>query len=170
MTRRIGLIGGECTGKSVLASALAQALDAVVVPEVLRSFVQEHGRAPRADEQRDIMDRQARAEAQAAEVGAHWLIGDPAPLMTAVYSVVYFQDESLVDEAVSHASAYDLVIWCDEDIPWVPDDGQRDGPEFRTAEHTVIARLVRERMSQVPTVLVSGSLDERVSTAILALT
>ncbi len=49
--RRIGLVGGEGTGKTTLASALAVALPACVVDESLRAFVEREGRTPRADEQ-----------------------------------------------------------------------------------------------------------------------
>ena len=60
--RRIGLIGAECTGKSSLAHALADELPAVVAPEYLRGFVDQHGRTPRQDEQYLILWNQSRAE------------------------------------------------------------------------------------------------------------
>lgn len=170
MTGRIGLIGGECTGKSELARVLAAELPASVVPEVLRAFVHEHGRPPRATEQRAIMDRQAALEAEKlAACRTPWLIGDPAPLMTAIYSVVYFDDASLIRDAIEHARGYDLILWCDTDIPWIPDDGQRDGPEYRAAEHAVIERTVRGVLDDLPVVLVSGPVTERVHSALQAI-
>ena len=39
-------MGAESTGKSTLAAALGVSLPAVVVPESLRRFVDEHGRVP----------------------------------------------------------------------------------------------------------------------------
>ena len=55
----INLIGGEATGKSSLAHVLGVQLEAVVVPEALRAFVDVHGRAPRVDEQASILRDQA---------------------------------------------------------------------------------------------------------------
>ena len=58
---RIGLIGGECTGKTTTATDLAGRFAAAVTPEALRDFVIRHGRTPRAEEQRPIM-REQRAQ------------------------------------------------------------------------------------------------------------
>ena len=57
--RRIALLGAESTGKSHLATALAerlrsQGLSTVVVPEVLRGWCEREGRTPRAHEQAAI--------------------------------------------------------------------------------------------------------------------
>ena len=46
--RRIGLIGGEGSGKTTLATALASALPACAVDEGLRAFVDREGRTPAA--------------------------------------------------------------------------------------------------------------------------
>ena len=145
---RIGVIGGECSGKSTLARALARDLPACLVPEELRSFVERHGRPPSAHEQADLLARQVQAEAEAADACPHrWLVADPAPLMTAVYSVVYFDDPSLLSRGVAHAGGYDLVVWCDPDIPWQPDPGQRDGPALRARADAIIADVVRDRLA-----------------------
>lgn len=165
MTQRIGLLGGECTGKSILAHALERRLGACVVREYLREFVDTHGRVPVQQEQASVLRAQMEAEAAAARVCTEsWLVGDPAPLMTAVYSEIYFDDRSLIAEGVAHAMNYDVLVWCDDDIPWVPDGIMRDGLAFRTSEQAAIERLLRE--SGLPATRVSGSLDERVSTVL----
>ena len=145
--RRLGIIGGECSGKSTLARHLARDLPACLVAEELRVFVERHGRPPLRDEQAGLLARQAAAEDEAARTCPHpWLVADPAPLMTAVYSVLYFDDPSLLPEAVDHARGYDLVVWCAPDIPWQPDPGQRDGPDLRGRAEALIADVVRERL------------------------
>lgn len=171
MTRRVGLIGGECTGKSALADALARALPGLVVPEVLREFVQTHQRPPLSGEQAGIMQAQAEREAHLMSTCAlPWVVGDPAPFMTAVYSLVYFDDGALVPEAVDHLRGYDTVLWCGDDIAWQPDDGQRDGPEYREREQAVIGQLVREHLAPAGIVVhpVSGSIDDRLAQAVSA--
>jgi nicotinamide riboside kinase len=166
MSGRIGIIGGECSGKSTLARHLARDLPACLVPEELRSFVERHGRPPSSEEQADLLARQARAEDAAAGSCAHpWLVADPAPLMTAVYSVLYFDDPSLLPQAVAHARGYDLVVWCDPDIPWQPDPGQRDGADLRAAAEAVIAEVVRDLLipAAVQVLRVSGDEVARVT-------
>jgi len=163
--RRIGLIGAECSGKSVLADALARDLDGCVVHEILREFVTEQGRPPHRDEQAGILVAQRTAEEQvAAECPAGLVIADPAPLMTAIYSVAYFDDASLLDAAVTDTQAYDLVVWCGIDLPWVPDEGQRDGPEQRARVDGLIASVVADQLEPagVRLIRVAGPVDRRV--------
>ena len=74
-------------------------------------------------------------------------MADPAPIMTAVYSVLYFDDPSLLPQAVAHARGYGLVVWCDPSIPWQPDPGQRDGPDLRARADAILADVVRERLA-----------------------
>jgi molybdopterin-guanine dinucleotide biosynthesis protein len=62
----IGLLGGECSGKTTLAHTLAQALRqqgwaVQVVDEALRDWVTHHGRPPSAHEQTAIAHTQADA-------------------------------------------------------------------------------------------------------------
>ena len=71
-----------------------------------------------------------------------WLVADPAPLMTAIYSVEYFDDDSLLEEAITHARGHDLLVWCAPDLPWVADDGMRDGPDRRASTEATIARII----------------------------
>lgn len=164
--RRIGLIGGECTGKTTLARALARELPACVTGEELRAFVTHHGRPPRADEQASLLAAQAAAEeATAAGCRDPWLVADPAPLMVAVYSLLYFDDPALLPPAIEQASGYALVAWCAPDLPWTPDPGQRDGPEHRAAAEAAIAEIVADRLlpAGIPVLRVSGGLVARVT-------
>lgn len=168
MPRRIGLIGGECTGKSTLAVALAEELPACLVTEALRDFVERERRTPHPDEQRILMDEQAAREDAAASSCRHdVVVCDPAPLMTAVYSALYFDDRSLVDDAVAHAEGYDLLVWCAPDLPWADEPGQRDGPVMRDRAESILADLVAAELlpRAIPVVRVVGDLTSRVRQA-----
>lgn len=144
---RIGLLGGESTGKSTVATLLRQRVDACVVPEALRDFVERHGRTPRADEQAALLRAQQSAEDDLARACASGLVvADPAPLMTAIYSVAYFEDDSLLAEGVAQAHRYAVLGWCRPDFAWVPDEGQRDGPQHRAQVDALIGEVVRERL------------------------
>lgn len=169
---RVGLLGGECTGKTTLAGALAETLPACVAPESLRAFVARNGRPPRADEQAALLDQQhAAEESAAADCRCGVLVVDPAPLMTAVYSEVYFADASLTPRAIELALEYDLLVWCAPDLPWVPDPGLRDGAQWRTRADEVIARIVRDELRPrgARILLVSGSTAQRMAAVVEAL-
>lgn len=164
--RRIGLIGGEGSGKTTLAKALAAALPACVVDESLRAFVDREGRTPRRDEQAALMAAQAAREDEVAASCAHaWLVADPAPLMTAVYSLLYFDDDTLTAPAVGHAAGYDLVVWCRPDVPWAPDGIQRDGAGQRAAADAIVGRLVRDELTPrgIHVVEAEGDVEHRVA-------
>jgi nicotinamide riboside kinase len=165
MTRRerIGLIGGECTGKSTLAAALGARLPGCVVPEALREFVALRHRPPAAGEQESILREQVEREALIASRCAGVVIADPAPLMTAIYSLAYFDDDSLLPAAAEHARGYDLVVWCDVDLPWIPDEGQRDGPEYRLLVHGIVGQVVADVLvpAGLAVIRASGSVDNR---------
>lgn len=162
---RLALLGGECSGKTTLAHTLSDELPAIYVPEALRAFVDERGRTPAAGEQLAIMNTQIRAESQARvtaqERGLRWIVADPGVLMTAVYSIAYFGDESLLPSAIEYQAGYDLTIWCDIDLPWQPDGTQRDGPEHRARVHEILLRVINS--SGLSVLKVSGPLPQRLS-------
>jgi nicotinamide riboside kinase len=165
--RRIGLLGGESTGKTNLALALADALPGFVAEEYLRDFVRDFGRLPTLADQEGIFLTQqmtVRTVERAAEYAeTPWVIADPLPLMTAVYSIVYFDDDSLLEAGIEDASTYDVVLWCAPDIPWVPEEGVRDGVDFRERADRVIEEYVAPHLSLTR---VSGDASERLATAL----
>lgn len=175
MTTTALLIGGECTGKSALARAVATRLTdrpVTVVPEVVRAFVVRQGRAPTQDEQEGIWQEQTDLlEAAIARSPASGLvICDPAPVMTAVYSIQYFDDFTLLPAALDAANTSDLVVWCAPDIPWEHDGIQRDGPQARARTHDLLTELVVPGLDPNRIVSVSGPVDDRVQQLLSRLT
>lgn len=165
--RRVGLLGGESTGKSTLARGLAESLPGIVAHEHLREFVSAHGRTPLREEQLGVFTSQrdvVEAAVRAADAdGAAWVIADPLPLMTAVYSVVYFDDSSLIQEGLDDARAYDLILWCAHDIPWEADSAMRDGMSFRDRTHNVIDTVIAPLL---PLHRIAGSQTVRLAQAL----
>lgn len=131
VTPTVAVVGAECSGKSTLCSDLRGTLGGTLVPEYLRTFVNEHQRVPRREEQAGVMAGQISHEVQAIAGGPDWVWSDSGALMTAIYSLMYYDDSSLLAPALDHHRKYAATIWCDIDVPWMPDDGQRDGPDFR---------------------------------------
>lgn len=166
--RQVGLLGAECTGKTSVAAALSAELDAVHVPEALRAFVETRGRVPALEDQAGILSEQ-RASVQMAHLDHpdSLLICDPLALMTAIYSIAYFDDSSLLAEAIDDARTYDLIWWCRPDLPWTPDGDQRDGEERRSQVDSLIGQIVQE--SGLTVIELRGSIEMRIREAINSL-
>ncbi|NQU36762.1 MAG: ATP-binding protein [Actinobacteria bacterium] len=160
----IGLIGGECSGKTTLARALVEELHGIHVREKLRDFVDEVGRPPRDDEQAPLMRDQEAAEdaaiRESVTTGKSFVVCDPAAFMTAIYSIAYFNDASLLQPGIDRLAAYDALIWCDATIPWEADGGQRDGPHERDRVDAIIAATLADH--GIVSLHVAGTVAERV--------
>lgn len=158
------VLGGECSGKTTLSQALASALDVPWVPEYLRQWCERTGRTPDQDEQRVIaagqlaLTRRALREARARH--APWVISDGSVLLTAAYSIEYFDDHALQSVALRQARHVHLSVLLDPGIAWQADGRLRDGPARRASVHQTLERLLRE--SALPHALIGGSPAERV--------
>jgi len=168
--KRIGLLGGECTGKTTLAEDLARALPGFVAEEYLRDFVRDFGRVPIAADQEGIYLTQQMTvrtvERAAAYSDTPWVIADPLPLMTAVYSVVYFDDHSLMARGIEDASSYDVVLWCAPDLAWVAEEGMRDGDDFRDRADEIIREYVAPHLALT---VIAGDRETRLTAALAAI-
>ena len=169
--RRIALIGAECVGKTELAQHLAQVLHGLWVPEYLREFCDRAGRTPRPDEQAHILAEQlAREETalrQAQDARLSWVLADSAPLVTAAYSELLFDDAALYPQALAHHNAYDATLLLLPDLPWIADGILRDGPAVRDAFHALLLRRLRE--AGLPYVSIGGRDENRRAAARAAL-
>ena len=167
---RIALLGAESTGKTTLATALADSLRTVgrrvvLVPEVLREWCDARGRVPRADEQRGIAEEQARRmmAVQQADV----VVADTTPVMTAVYSDMLFGDRSLYPFALRHQRIYDATLLTGLDLPWVADGLQRDGAHVRAPVDAMVRAALGE--GGIAWRVVYGRGEERLASALSAL-
>ena len=163
----IGVVGGESTGKSTLAAALGMRLPAIVVPEYLRTWVEHHrGQVPQPGEQAEIMTAHRASEEagilEAERMGLAWVVSDSGPLMTAVYSIQYYDDPSLLPLAIEWTAHNDLILWCQDDFPWQPDP-QRDGSHARATSQQLLAEIFAAH-PEVPMLEVRGAFDERIET------
>jgi HTH-type transcriptional regulator, transcriptional repressor of NAD biosynthesis genes len=142
----VTLLGGESTGKTSLAHALnerlnAQGVRACVVPEHLRLWCETQGRAPRADEQAELARTQARLiDEAAARRDMRVVVADTTPLVIAAYSELYFNDTDLLPEARDWQRRVDLTLLMGLDLPWVSDGFFRDSAAIRDATDAVLRR------------------------------
>ncbi len=169
MTMVIALLGAESTGKTTLARELAQrlahdtGLRVACVPEHLRSWCDTHGRTPRRDEQRAIAQAQDDAIDEAA--AAHDIvIADTTSVMTAIYSRLIFNDDTLEASAVAFMRtrvATTLVMALD--LPWQADGFQRDGPQVQAPVVALLRSLLIDHA--LPWSIVGGAGAARVEAA-----
>ena len=169
--RRIAIIGAECVGKTELAQRLAQTLPGLWVPEYLREFCDRIQRTPRPEEQARILAEQRLREdeaiARAFERRLEWVVADSAPLVTAAYSELLFEDTALHEEAIVHHASYHATLLLLPDLPWLADGIQRDGPAMREAFHALL--LQRLQKAGLPFAVIGGVGERRLQAASAAL-
>jgi len=158
---RVAILGAESTGKSTLAPALAARYGTLWVPEYLREFVDTQQRVPHEDDQFDIARTQlAREDAMAALPAAQrWLFCDTTPLMTAVYSRIYWGRVPPELLALEAAHDYAVTLVAGLDLPWMPDGLQRESEAVRKQVHECLLAVLRER--GIPFTLLAGDLPQR---------
>ena len=158
---RIAILGAESSGKSTLAAALAEQYQTVWVPEYLREFVDVHARVPREEDQYAIALTQMTRENDAALRANRYLFCDTTPLMTALYSRVYWArvDAQLAELDTVHEYALTLVTA--PDGPWVPDGLQRESEAVRQSVHALVLATLTAR--GIPHAVVAGEPDQRMA-------
>jgi len=159
--QRIAILGAESTGKSTLAPALAARYGTLWVPEYLREFVETHERVPFEHDQVGIARTQrAREDALATSPEARrFLFCDTTPLVTAVYSRIYWGRVPPELLAMEAAHDYAVTLVTGLDLPWVPDGLQRESEEVRRRVHACLLAVLRER--GIPFTLLEGDLPQR---------
>jgi NadR type nicotinamide-nucleotide adenylyltransferase len=157
--KRVAILGAESSGKSTLAAALAARYGTAWVPEYLREFVETEGRVPFESDQFPIARTQLEREDAAAGRASRFLFCDTTPLMTALYSRVYWGRVDQQLAALDAAHDYALTLVAAPDSPWVPDGLMRESDAVRQAVHALLLQTLAARA--IPFVLVSGSLAQR---------
>lgn len=162
---RIGILGGESSGKTTLAAALAARLNAQWAPEYGRELWIEKSGGLVFDDLRRIAEVQVAREERLAQQARRWLVCDTTPLTTLLYSQVMFgaADPALVALAERR---YDIVFLCAPDFPFVQDGTRRD-TEFRMKQHDLYRKALDEK--QIAYTTLAGSLEQRVQHALTIL-
>lgn len=172
--RRLALLGGESSGKTTLARALAEALGTSWVPEYGRQRWEELRETLSLDELVAVARTQIAWEdehaARAAARGRGWIVCDTTPLTTLQYA--------LHDHAAARATPamqallamarrdYDLTVLCAPDFDFVQDGCRRDDG-FRQAQHAWTLQQLAAHGVQA--LAVRGSVAQRLQTVLQAL-
>lgn len=156
---RVAILGGESSGKTTLAAALAAHYRTVWVPEYLREFTETGGRPPLEHEQLGVARMQIARERQAAQQASRFLFCDTTPLMIAVYSEFCFGGIEPELARLAREHTYDFTIVTAPDMAWVADGLQRESDAVRQAIHRLVLRQLQE--AATPYLLATGSVENR---------
>jgi HTH-type transcriptional repressor of NAD biosynthesis genes len=162
--RRVCVFGPESTGKSTLAAQLAAHYDTALVPEYARTYLEQRGRPPVAEDMPVIARCQVAAEDTLARICHRVLVTDTDALTTKIWSEVLFGSVS-PEVAALAARRYDLTIVTDADIPYTPDPVR-----YLPDRAAFLARCVAELEARDRRyVIVRGDRDARLRQAIAAI-
>lgn len=157
LPRRIGLIGPECTGKTVLAQRLARELGAVYVAEYAREYAELHQRLLTAEDV-DPIARGEIANLDAAAPAGRAVL-DTDLLSTVVYARHYYGAcPSWIEAEAQHRRA-DLYLLMDTDIRWIADTVRDSGDDSREDLFDAFRAALDE--FEATWVIVSGEGEER---------
>jgi HTH-type transcriptional regulator, transcriptional repressor of NAD biosynthesis genes len=163
--RRLVLLGGESSGKTTLAMALADALHTVWVPEYGRQRWEELRETLSVDELVKVGRRQVELEDAAAAGANGWIVCDTSPLTTLQYCLA---DHGAAPPELERLAErrYDLTVLCEPDFGFVQDGARRDDA-WRAEQHAwTLARLAA---MGVPWLAVRGPVAQRVAVVLAAI-
>ena len=165
--KRIVLTGAESTGKSTLAAALSGYYGEPWTPEYVRAYVDGLDRELNESDLTRIAQGQFNTEDNGAKQAKRFVLYDTNILSSILYANHYFgKTLDWVNERFLERD-YTLYLLCMPDIPWIPDLGQREGPQVRAELHKVFMTSLDKL--ELPYVVISGNQTERFGAAIQAI-
>lgn len=156
---RVVCLGGESSGKSTLAQALARQFGTQHCAEFGREWWVERSGELTMDDLLLIARRQVEREEQLARRANHYLFCDTSPLTTLFYGLEKFGHAHPQLEALAERR-YTTTLLCAPDFPFVQDGTRRD-PEFRLRQHAWYKQELERR--SIPYFEIRGELSARVA-------
>ncbi|WP_439488041.1 AAA family ATPase [Algoriphagus sp.] len=158
--KRILILGPESTGKSTLASDLANYFGEPWVPEFAREYLEKLGREYRYEDMAKIGKGQMALEDKLAREANRYLFCDTDLRVIHIWSEHRFgKTDPWVIEQIKLRS-YDLILLTDTDLPWEPDP-LREYPDIEMRDYFLDLYKKLAAESGFPHYLVSGDRDKR---------
>jgi len=141
--RIIAIVGPESTGKTTLAKQLAAELNAELVDEYAREYLENLDRPYEKDDLFAIAKKQYENEQRALRCGKPFVVCDTDLLVIRVWSEVKYGEapEEIAEIAAQQPPRFYLLTR--PDLPWVADP-LRENPDDREMLFETYERLLRE--------------------------
>lgn len=167
--KRVCVVGAESTGTTTLAKALAEKYNTVWVPEYGRMY--SLGKMTGSSEWKSeefvhIAQMQSVMEDELAQHANKVVICDTDSFATSIWHERYMHSVCGRVEEIAKKRKYDLYIVTNTDILFVQ-DGTRDGQHIRQWMHDRFVEKLTQW--QLPFIVVSGSVQERVDASCSAI-
>ena len=163
--RRLALLGGESSGKTTLARALADALHTVWVPEYGRQLWEELRQTLDPAQLLHVAQHQVALEDRAVAQAHGWLVCDTTPLTTLQYCLHDHGGAPPELQALAQR-CYHLQVLCAPDFSFVQDGCRRDDG-FRQQQHQwALQQLAQQGVQPLQ---VKGTVVQRVAQVLQAL-
>lgn len=163
---RIAIVGPECTGKTVLAEALAEHYNTEWVREYARGYLDKLAIAYVEEDLLRIAKGQMLIEDEFFRDANKLLICDTNLLVIKVWSEFKYQHcNAWILEEIAKRK-YDLHLLTYIDVPWQADP-QREHPQEREKLYSIYKKELEQL--QAPFLEIKGTMDERKNMAIHAL-
>jgi NadR type nicotinamide-nucleotide adenylyltransferase len=128
---KAAITGPESTGKSTLASTLAQYYKTVWVPEYAREYLNKLKRPYTFEDVEKIAAKQIELEDKLASTAGNLLFCDTELIVIKIWmEFKYLSVPDWINREIGKRK-YDVVLLCDIDIPWMPDP-LRENPDLRS--------------------------------------
>jgi len=128
--RRIVITGSESTGKTSLATRLAEHYQCRFIPEYARQYIESLDR-PYVMEDVIRIAHQQKTQYNEVLLSGECTFFDTWLIITRVWlKIVYNVREKWIDDAIKKGNI-DLYILCSNDLPWMPDPVRENGGEMR---------------------------------------
>ncbi len=159
---KISITGPESTGKSWLASCLAEHYASAWVPEFARTYLEEIGRPYTYEDILYIAQQQHESEVKAGKHSG-LVFCDTDFCVTRIWCQVKYGKCHPWIESELDKNEYGLYLLCDIDLPWQYDP-LREHPEMRSELFSMYHNLLREKQFNFR--IVSGMDNDRLQNAI----
>jgi nicotinamide riboside kinase len=163
---KIALYGPESTGKTTLASQLAEKFSTIWIPEFARDYLQEKWNSKQEIcAQEDLIPiaiGQTNLENEALHLANKIIFCDTNLIVTKVISDIYYNSCDPILERAAKNHNYDLIFLTDVDVAWQADD-LRDKPNDREKTLAIFEKALIDLKK--PYIKLSGNKEERLEKA-----
>lgn len=158
---RVIILGGESSGKTTLAVALAKHLKTTWVPEYGRQVYDEHEGKLEPFHFDLIGEMQTEFKKVAASIANKVVVCDTNAITTYFYSIEMTGAARLktIQNMLNCVRPWDVIYLCDPNINFFQDGTRRDS-EFRNKGHEFYKKFLKDQ--RIPFKIISGTLIERV--------